>query len=188
MGVAYTKVWDRLLGKKNVKVLLLGLDAAGKTTLLYRLQLGKVVEAMPTVGFNVETAVYKNIRFTIWDCGGQEKVRPLWRDPAYGGPSFGNCSGMIFVLDSCDTDRIQTSKDELDKLLCMDDMKDVPILVFANKRDLPNTMTAAEISDKLSLDSLKHLYFIQECSATSGHGLHEGFDWLSRQVSLQRKT
>ncbi len=57
----------------------MGLDAAGKTTILYKLKLGEIVTTIPTIGFNVETVEYKNISFTVWDVGGQDKIRPLWR-------------------------------------------------------------------------------------------------------------
>jgi len=68
----------KLLGKKEVRILMVGLDAAGKTTILYKLMLGELVTAIPTVGFNVETVEYKNIKFTMWDVGGQDVIRPLW--------------------------------------------------------------------------------------------------------------
>jgi len=70
MGLLFTKVFDRLFGKKEMRILMLGLDAAGKTTILYKLKLGEVVSSVPTIGFNVETVEYKNIKFTVWDVGG----------------------------------------------------------------------------------------------------------------------
>ena len=70
MGLAVSKLFDRLFGKKEMRILMLGLDAAGKTTILYKLKLGEVVSSVPTIGFNVETVEYKNIKFTVWDVGG----------------------------------------------------------------------------------------------------------------------
>lgn len=70
MGLAISKLFDRLFGKKEMRILMLGLDAAGKTTILYKLKLGEVVSSVPTIGFNVETVEYKNIKFTVWDVGG----------------------------------------------------------------------------------------------------------------------
>jgi len=70
MGLAITKLFDRFFGKKDMRILMLGLDAAGKTTILYKLKLGEVVSSVPTIGFNVETVEYKNIKFTVWDVGG----------------------------------------------------------------------------------------------------------------------
>ena len=72
MGMLLSKVWQRMLGSKDMRILMLGLDAAGKTTILYRLKLAEVVTTVPTVGFNVEVVEYKNIKFTVWDIGGQD--------------------------------------------------------------------------------------------------------------------
>ena len=72
MGMLFSKVWQRMLGSKDMRILMLGLDAAGKTTILYRLKLAEVVMTVPTVGFNVEVVEYKNIKFTVWDIGGQD--------------------------------------------------------------------------------------------------------------------
>ena len=79
MGLTFSKVFGKLFGKKDVRILMVGLDAAGKTTILYKLKLGEIVTTIPTIGFNVETVEYKNISFTVWDVGGQDKIRPLWR-------------------------------------------------------------------------------------------------------------
>lgn len=90
---------------------LVGLDAAGKTTILYKLKLGEIVTTIPTIGFNVETVEYKNICFTVWDVGGQDKIRPLWRH------YFQNTQGLIFVVDSNDRERITEAQDELQKMV-----------------------------------------------------------------------
>jgi len=79
MGLAISKLFDKFFGKKELRILMLGLDAAGKTTILYKLKLGEVVSSVPTIGFNVETLEYKKIKFTVWDVGGQDKIRLLWR-------------------------------------------------------------------------------------------------------------
>ena len=73
------RVIDLLFGKQEAGVLMIGLDAAGKTTILYKLKLGEIVTTIPTIGFNVETLEYKNLKFTVFDVGGQDKIRPLWR-------------------------------------------------------------------------------------------------------------
>jgi ADP-ribosylation factor protein 1 len=70
MGFSLSKLFDMWFGKREVRILMLGLDAAGKTTILYKLKLGEVVSSVPTIGFNVETVEYKNIKFTVWDVGG----------------------------------------------------------------------------------------------------------------------
>uniref|UniRef100_A0A1I8EFP4 ADP-ribosylation factor 1-like 2 n=1 Tax=Wuchereria bancrofti TaxID=6293 RepID=A0A1I8EFP4_WUCBA len=79
MGNIFTNLFKGLFGKKEMRILMVGLDAAGKTTILYKLKLGEIVTTIPTIGFNVETVEYKNISFTVWDVGGQDKIRPLWR-------------------------------------------------------------------------------------------------------------
>ncbi|CAK9872160.1 unnamed protein product, partial [Sphagnum jensenii] len=127
--------------------------------------------------FNVETVEYKNISFTVWDVGGQDKIRPLWRH------YFQNTQGLIFVVDSNDRDRIVEARDELHRMLNEDELRDAVLLVFANKQDLPNAMNAAEIPDKLGLHSLRQRHwYIQSTCATSGQGLYEGLDWLSTNI------
>ncbi|CAN4087528.1 unnamed protein product [Withania somnifera] len=156
MGLTFTKLFSRLFAKKEMRILMVGLDAAGKTTILYKLKLGEIVTTIPTIGFNVETVEYKNISFTVWDVGGQDKIRPLWRH------YFQNTRGLIFV----------------------DELRDAVLLVFANKQDLPNAMNAAEITDKLGLHSLRQRHwYIQSTCATSGEGLYEGLDWLSNNIA-----
>ncbi|KAK4297853.1 hypothetical protein Pmani_029762 [Petrolisthes manimaculis] len=159
-------------------MLMVGLDAGGKTTILYKLKLGEVVTTLPTIGFNVETVEYKNISFTVWDIGGQDKIRPLWRH------YFQNMQGIIFVIDSNDRERIGEAKEELMQMLAEIQLRDAVLLVFANKQDLPNAMNTAEITDKLGLASLRNRnWYIQATCATSGDGLYEGLDWLSNQLS-----
>ncbi|CAL9102413.1 unnamed protein product, partial [Musa textilis] len=177
MGLTFTKLFSRLFAKKEMRILMVGLDAAGKTTILYKLKLGEIVTTIPTIGFNVETVEYKNISFTVWDVGGQDKIRPLWRH------YFQNTQGLIFVVDSNDRDRIIEARDELHRMLNEDELRDAVLLVFANKQDLPNAMNAAEITDKLGLHSLRQRHwYIQSTCATSGEGLYEGLDWLSNNI------
>eukprot|EP00212_Chloropicon_laureae_P003548 CAMPEP_0197486232 /NCGR_PEP_ID=MMETSP1311-20131121/1149_1 /TAXON_ID=464262 /ORGANISM="Genus nov. species nov., Strain RCC856" /LENGTH=204 /DNA_ID=CAMNT_0043029209 /DNA_START=157 /DNA_END=772 /DNA_ORIENTATION=+ len=178
MGLTFTKLFAKLGYKKEMRILMVGLDNAGKTTVLYKLKLGEVVTTIPTIGFNVETVEYKNISFTVWDVGGQTKIRPLWRH------YFQNTQGLIFVVDSNDKDRIHETKEELHKMLNEDDLRDAVLLVFANKQDLPNAMNAAEITDKLGLHALSQRdWYIQAAIATSGEGLYEGLDWLQANIA-----
>ncbi|ROL49397.1 ADP-ribosylation factor 1 [Anabarilius grahami] len=177
MGNMFAGLFKNLFGKKEMRILMVGLDAAGKTTILYKLKLGEIVTTIPTIGFNVETVEYKNISFTVWDVGGQDKIRPLWRH------YFQNTQGLIFVVDSNDRERVNEAREELTRMLAEDELRDAVLLVFANKQDLPNAMNAAEITDKLGLHSLRHRnWYIQATCATSGDGLYEGLDWLSNQL------
>uniref|UniRef100_A0A3P9NP63 ADP-ribosylation factor 1 n=1 Tax=Poecilia reticulata TaxID=8081 RepID=A0A3P9NP63_POERE len=167
----------KMFGKKEMRILMVGLDAAGKTTILYKLKLGEIVTTIPTIGFNVETVEYKNISFTVWDVGGQDKIRPLWRH------YFQNTQGLIFVVDSNDRERCAEAREELLRMLAEDELRDAVLLVFANKQDLPNAMNAAELTDKLNLHSLRNRnWYIQATCATTGDGLYEGLDWLSNQL------
>ncbi|VVB04255.1 unnamed protein product [Arabis nemorensis] len=161
-----------------MRILMVGLDAAGKTTILYKLKLGEIVTTIPTIGFNIETVEYKNISFTVWDVGGQDKIRQLWRH------YFQNTQGLIFVVDSNDRDRVVEARDELHCMLNEDELRDAVLLVFANKQDLPNAMNTAEITDKLGLHSLRQRHwYIQSTCATSGEGLYKDLDWLSNNIA-----
>merc|ERR1711898_28454 len=178
MGLTFTKLFQRLWHKRDCRILMVGLDAAGKTTILYKLKLGEVVTTIPTIGFNVETVEYKNISFTVWDVGGQDKIRPLWRH------YYQNTQGIIFVVDCNDRERIEEAKQELNRMLSEDELRDAVLLVLSNKSDLPQAMSAAETADKLGLHSLRNRqWFIQATCATNGEGLYEGLDWLSNTIS-----
>mmetsp|Transcript_14377 Transcript_14377/g.21524 ORF Transcript_14377/g.21524 Transcript_14377/m.21524 type:complete len:179 (-) Transcript_14377:59-595(-) len=176
MGSVFAKLFGGL--KKEMRILMVGLDAAGKTTILYKLKLGEIVTTIPTIGFNVETVEYKKISFTVWDVGGQDKIRPLWRH------YFQNTQGLIYVVDSNDRDRIGEAAEELQKMLKEDELRDATLLVFANKQDLPNAMSVSEVTDKLGLHSISdRKWYIQSTCATSGDGLYEGLDWLSTALT-----
>eukprot|EP01111_Echinosteliopsis_oligospora_P003703 TRINITY_DN1579_c0_g1_i3.p2 TRINITY_DN1579_c0_g1~~TRINITY_DN1579_c0_g1_i3.p2 ORF type:complete len:123 (-),score=20.00 TRINITY_DN1579_c0_g1_i3:237-605(-) len=107
MGNVFASMFNRIWGSKEVRILILGLDSAGKTTILYRLQCGEVVTTIPTIGFNVETVTYKNIQFQVWDLGGQSTIRPYWR--CY----YNNTNAIVYVVDSADIDRLCHAKEEL---------------------------------------------------------------------------
>jgi len=177
----FASLFKNLFGKKEMRILMVGLDAAGKTTILYKLKLGEIVTTIPTIGFNVETVEYKNISFTVWDVGGQDKIRPLWRH------YFQNTQGLIFVVDSNDRERLGEAREELARMLNEEELKDAVVLVFANKQDLPNAMNAAEVTDKLGLHNMRNRnWYIQATCATSGDGLYEGLDWLSNQLKTKK--
>ncbi len=178
MGLAFSQLFDKFFGKKELRILMVGLDAAGKTTILYKLKLGEVVTTIPTIGFNVETVEYKKISFTVWDVGGQDKIRPLWRH------YYQNTHGLIFVVDSNDRERIDQAKDELHRMLNEEELRDAVVLVFANTQDLPNAIPVHEVTEKLGLNSMSHRqWFVQSTCATTGDGLYEGLDWLSRTLN-----
>jgi small GTP-binding protein len=163
-----------------VRLLMLGLDAAGKTTILYKMKLNETVNTIPTIGFNVETLQYKNLEFNCWDIGGQFKLRNLWQH------YFENTQGLIFVVDSNDAERISESAESLAMILNDEQMEGVPLLVYANKMDLPNAISIAEVSERLGLTRLRNRQWqVQASNATRGDGLFEGMDWLAKNVSLK---
>ena len=163
-----------LVGTKDRRILMLGLDASGKTTVLYKLQLGDTIHTIPTIGFNVEQVEYKNLQMTIWDVGGQSKIRPLWKH------YYQNTDALVFLVDSNDIDRIDEARDELHNIIMDDELMSIPILILANKQDLEHSLSCTQITDKMGMNTLRtHPWYVQACCATSGEGLYEGIDWLS---------
>ncbi len=176
-GVAFVpepKITDDL---PSVTVTMIGLDGSGKTSILYRLHLGEVVTTIPTIGFNVETLVKHGVKFTVWDVGGQPKIRTLWQHYYF------EREGLIFVVDSNDRERIEEAREELWK--AVPETFGVPLLVFVNKMDYPNAKSVREVADKLNLADLPtgRQWYVQGCCANTGEGLSEGFEWLARVLT-----
>jgi small GTP-binding protein len=144
----FLDVFKRWFKNRETRCLMVGLDAAGKTTVLYKLKLGEPVTTIPTIGFNVETIEYKGFNLNVWDVGGQDRIRLLWRH------YYHNTQGLIFVVDSNDVERIELARDELHKLLEEDELRDSILLVFANKQDLPNAVKPAELGRALGLSGV----------------------------------
>jgi small GTP-binding protein len=176
MGNFFTRTWSSIFAsKKDVRILLVGLDAVGKTTIMYKLKMNETVKTIPTVGFNVETMSYKNLTMTMWDVGGQDRIRALW-DHYYPGTD-----AVIYVVDSADTERLDQSANELHKMLEHDDLKNAHVLVYANKQDLNGAISPNEVAEKMRMSSLKgRLWNVQGTSAVVGSGLTEGLDWLAK--------
>jgi len=136
----------------TLHIVMLGLDSAGKTTVLYRLKFDQYLNTVPTIGFNCEKirgmGKAKGVSFLVWDVGGQEKLRPLWR-------SYTRCTdGIVFVVDSVDAERIEEAKMELMRTAKCPENIGVPILVLANKQDLPGALDPKEIEKLLGLHEL----------------------------------
>lgn len=177
MGGTLSLFSKLLWAKKEIRILILGLDNAGKTTLLYRLKIGEVVTTIPTIGFNVESVTYKNLNFNVWDLGGQTSIRPYWR--CY----YANTAAVVFVIDSTDVERLRTAEEELKNMLAEEELRDAALLVFANKQDSVGARGAGEISEVLKLGELKDRnWSIMACSAITGKGVNEGMDWLVQTV------
>jgi ADP-ribosylation factor-like protein 1 len=155
---ALKKLWSG----REYRILILGLDNAGKTTILYRLQIGEVVTTIPTIGFNVETVTHKNVQFQVWDLGGQGSIRPYWR----------------FYYANTDKARMGISKDELTEMLKEEELKGIPLLVFANKQDKKEQCaTPSEITESLGLPIKDREWYVQAASALKDEGLQDGINW-----------
>jgi len=183
MGSSFNKFASYFSKRDKTHVVLFGLDAAGKTTILYVLKLGKVVTTIPTIGFAVETITSGNLNITAFDVGGRDKILSLWRH------YYKNTSAIVFVLDSNDRERLDDASEQLHQIANEEELKNLPILIFANKQDLPNALTLDEIKEKLNLsklDQMKTKWYLQPATATKNEGLHEGFQWLEN--TLKPKT
>ena len=177
--ITFTKDNRVHIGPKiEMRVVTLGLDGSGKTSILFKLKQNEFVQTIPTIGFNVESLEYKNVKFTVWDVGGQPKLRPLWKH------YYLNTQAVVFVIDSSNQERLDEAQNELVKLIAEKELKDAFILILLNKQDLDNCITIEEITDKFSLYKLccGRSWHIQACDAREGTGLTNGLDWLSRQL------
>lgn len=160
--------------------MIIGLDAAGKTTLLYKIKLGELVNTIPTIGFNVETFQYGNIQFTAWDIGGQAKIRALWQH------YISNNDAIIFVVDAADLERIDEAKQALHLIFEAEELANTKLLVYANKQDQPGALTAEALRDRMELAEVTtNPTHVQPCVATTGDGIYEGLDWLTKAVTGQ---
>lgn len=174
--------FQSMYDKKKATILMVGLDASGKTTILVKLKLNEVRETVPTIGFNVETVEYRNVTFHLWDVGGQERLRGLWKH------YYDGANAIIFVIDSNDRARMKDAKRELEGLLKDQMLSGAALLVLCNKQDLPNHMLPADIVEAFgfrdrSENGIGRLlvgrkWFVQGCCAHTGDGLFEGLDWL----------
>nr|XP_046272522.1 putative ADP-ribosylation factor-like protein 5C [Scatophagus argus] len=176
MGFLLSKMMA-VFGDKEHKVIIVGLDNAGKTTILYQFVTKEAVLTSPTIGSNVEEITVHKTRFLVWDIGGQESLRASWFS------YYCNTEIVIVVVDSTDRERLTLTKEELHRMLSHEDLQNASILIMANKQDVKGSMTAAEISQCLTLDSITtHSWHVQACCALTGEGLPASLDWMKSQV------
>jgi small GTP-binding protein len=184
MGFILSKIIEFFTkSRNNFKIIILGMQNAGKTTILYRLSLGTLVKTTPTIGSNVEELTYNNVKFQAWDLGGQESTRSVW-DVYYM-----NTDAIVYVIDSHDDENFEESKAQFHKLLSHPNLKSTVILIFANKQDLPGAKTVDKLIHDYEFDKIQsHIWHIQSCSALKGEGMITGIKWLSEQLVFRGKN
>ncbi|CAB1441590.1 unnamed protein product [Pleuronectes platessa] len=167
---------------QEVRILLLGLDNGGKTTLLKQLASEDISHITPTQGFNIKSVQSQGFKLNVWDIGGQRKIRPYWRN------YFENTDVLIYVIDSADRKRFEETGQELAELLDEEKLSGVPVLIFANKQDLLTAAPASEIAEGLNLHTIRdRMWQIQSCSALTGEGVQEGMNWVCKSVNSKKK-
>ncbi|XP_036409498.1 ADP-ribosylation factor-like protein 5B [Megalops cyprinoides] len=176
MGILFTKLMT-VFGDREHKVIIVGLDNAGKTTILYQFLTKEAVHTSPTIGSNVEEITVRKTRFLVWDIGGQESLRASWSS------YYCNTEIVILVVDSTDRERLTLTKEELHRMLAHEELENAAVLILANKQDMKGSMTAAEISQCLTLSSITgHSWHVQACCALTGEGLPASLDWMRSRV------
>ncbi len=162
----------------------MGLDEAGKSTILYKMRLDELVNTGPTIGYNSEEIKVKNVSIKVFDLAGQQKLRNMWKY------YYSSIEGIIFVVDSSNVERLQEAKDELQHMLSNDEAQNVPVLVFANKQDMPKALKQEAIIEHLGVgDVLKSgRIHVVESSAVHDQGLQNGFEWIVDKIVANAKN
>lgn len=165
------------------RLMMVGLDNAGKTTALNQLKLRQFAHTVPTLGFNLEKISYEGLDFNIWDIGGQEKIRSLWLHYAEDN------DGVIFMIDASDTERLELARVELRKLFSVPSLKEVPYCIFLNKQDLPGAIKKDQMEAQIYTEYDGKMFFsVFECIAKDedNDGLIKGLDWLYKTLKERK--
>jgi len=170
------------MSKKNAKISVLGLDRAGKTTMLQRLKTGRwIPDTTPTIGMNAETIQIGDVTFSAWDLGGQLQFRrALWEMYTK------NSAGLIYVIDISDPARFPEARNNLWRMLKMNHLKDIPLAIFANKVDIfedGQAITEDDLANFMGINKkMSRVLNIFNTSAKTGVGIHKGIYWLADAI------
>ncbi|CAN9098064.1 unnamed protein product [Alternaria alternata] len=168
------------LKDKEMRILMLGLDNAGKTTIVKKIMNEDVNSVSPTLGFIIKTIEYDGYKLNIWDVGGQKTLRTYWKN------YFEKTDTLIWVVDATDRERIDDCRNELAGLLLEERLSGASLLVFKNKSDVPGSMTEDDICEGLRLDAIKtHKWHVMTCSAMTGMNLQEGLEWVIQDAKAR---
>eukprot|EP00798_Chlamydomonas_sp_ICE-L_P026099 gene26099-11813_t len=138
----------------------------------------QTLEIAPTVGFSVDEFKKGALLFTVFDMSGAGRYRSLWEQ------YYREAQAVVFVIDSADKFRLVVAKDEMDHMLSNEGLRKVPIIFFANKKDLPTALSPAEIAQALQLESIKDRpWQIVPSNGLNGEGLEKGTDWLAEKLT-----
>ncbi len=180
-------VWLRSRLKKDhkAKILILGLDSAGKTTLTRYMRFGNYQgDLTPTIGQNIESFEFEGWTITAIDVAGQAHFRFLW-EAHYPGTE-----AVIFVIDAADIERLPESRDVMRTHVFNNPyLENAPLLILANKQDLPGAVEAPLLIQMLGLHlDLKNTTFaVFDCSILHGKGVKEAFTWLINELESHQR-
>ncbi|XP_004140779.1 ADP-ribosylation factor-related protein 1 [Cucumis sativus] len=183
-------LWKYLFSKTEFHVLILGIDKAGKTTLLEKLKsLYSNLEGLspdrivPTVGLNIGRLEVLNAKLVFWDLGGQPGLRSIWEK------YYEEAHAVIYVIDAACPSKFEDSKSALEKVLRHEDLQGAPLLVLANKQDLPEAVSAEELSRYLDLKKLdERVYMFEAVSGYDGMGIKDSVEWLVDIMERSKRT
>ncbi|CAL0309063.1 unnamed protein product [Lupinus luteus] len=183
-------LWKHLFSKMELHVLILGIDKAGKTTLLEKMKsVYSNIEGLPhdrivpTVGLNIGRVEVANSKLVLWDLGGQAGLRSIWEK------YYEEAHAVVFVVDASCPSRFEDVKSALEKVLRHEDLRGAPLLILANKQDLPEAVSAEELARYLDLKKLdERVYMFEAVSAYDGMGIRESAEWLVEVMERSKRT
>ena len=178
MGFIFSKLLSLFVSKRKVRILMLWFEAAGKSSILYQMKIGKLIESITTIDYNYKVIDYKGLNITFLDYYDHFRVKLFYEIS----------DGIIFVIDSNEKETFEIARDIL--LECLNDerLKDAAFLIFANKQDLNGAISPIELTKILEIEKIKNRkLFVQGSSAVSGQGIKEGLNWLIDTLLIDKK-